>query len=158
MKKIIPFSVALLLFIACSNNGNNSKGVSGNDIPPKKTQVDSLMEQVMDGHNAGMAKMSKIRKMQKEVARVLDSMAALPVKAKQAAVPYKIQLDSLAAGLRYAEVAMDKWMEEFNMDSAVNNMGQRIKYLGDEKWKVGKVKEAILSSLQKADSLLKAKL
>ena len=33
-----------------------------------------------------------------------------------------------------------------------------LKYLLDEKMKVGKVKEAILKSLSKADSLLKAKL
>lgn len=45
-----------------------------------------------------------------------------------------------------------------NMDSALNNAEQRIKYLTDEKLKVGKVKEAILGSLQKADSLLKEKL
>jgi hypothetical protein len=37
-------------------------------------------------------------------------------------------------------------------------MEQRIKYLRDEKWKVSTVKENILSSLQKADSLIKAKL
>jgi hypothetical protein len=53
---------------------------------------------------------------------------------------------------------MNKWMDEFNMDSAVNNMEQRIKYLTDEKMKVGKVKESILGSLHKADSLLKSKL
>ena len=49
-------------------------------------------------------------------------------------------------------------MSEFNMDSAVNNMQERIKYLADEKWKVGKVKEAILGSLAKADSVLRSKL
>ena len=48
-------------------------------------------------------------------------------------------------------------MEEFNMDSAVNNMEQRIKYLTEEKWKVANVKTAILTSLQKADSILKAR-
>ena len=48
-------------------------------------------------------------------------------------------------------------MEEFNMDSAVNDAKQRIDYLGSEKLKVTKVKEAILNSLQKADSLIKDK-
>jgi transcriptional regulator NrdR family protein len=43
------------------------------------------------------------------------------------------------------------------MDSAVSNIEQRIKYLTEEKLRVSKVKEAILNSLQKADSLLKAK-
>ena len=90
--------------------------------------------------------------------KVLDSIATLPAKAKQAAAPLKAKLDSVAADLSYAEMAMDKWMTEFNMDSAVNNIDQRIKYLTDEKSKVGKVKAAILSGLEKADSLLKAKL
>jgi len=52
---------------------------------------------------------------------------------------------------------MDKWMTEYDMDSAINNMEQRIKYLTDEKMKVGKMKEAILGGLQKADSLLREK-
>jgi len=49
-------------------------------------------------------------------------------------------------------------MDEFNMDSLTNNAKERIKYLTDEKLKVSKVKESILNSLQKADSLVKEKL
>jgi len=52
---------------------------------------------------------------------------------------------------------MENWMDEFNMDSAVNNVEQRIKYLSEEKLKVSNVKENILTSLQKADSLIKQK-
>ena len=48
-----------------------------------------------------------------------------------------------------------KWMEEFNMDSASNDLGKRIQYLTDEKDKVGKVRSLILESVGKADSLLK---
>ena len=48
-------------------------------------------------------------------------------------------------------------MTEFEMDSAIDNLEQRIKYLTDEKMKVGKMKEAILTSMQKADSLLKVR-
>ena len=157
MKKFTFVAISFLFLIACNNNTNNSQGINSNDKIPK-TQVDSLMTYVMDGHNVGMGKMSKISKMQNEITRVLDSIAKLPAKAQQAAAPYKVKLDSLKADLGYAEMAMDKWMGEFSMDSAVNNVEQRIKYLSDEKMKVGKVKEAIISSLQKADSLLKAKL
>jgi hypothetical protein len=49
-------------------------------------------------------------------------------------------------------------MDEFNVDSAIDNAKERVKYLEDEKLKVTKVKEAILNSLQKADSLLKVKI
>ena len=89
---------------------------------------------------------------------MLDSIDKLPAKAKQAAAPLRTKLDSLQKDLSYAEFAMNKWMEEFNMDSAVNNVKERIDYLGSEKMKVSKVKEAILGSLQKADSILKEKL
>jgi transcriptional regulator NrdR family protein len=52
---------------------------------------------------------------------------------------------------------MNKWMDEFKFDSAVNDVKERINYLGEEKLKVTKVKEAILNGLQKADSVLKEK-
>ena len=156
MKKFILPSLALLFITVtgCNNSDNKNEGHTA-DAP--KTQTDSLMADVMDSHDVGMGKMSKISKMQNEITRVLDSIAKLPAKAKKAVAPYKAKLDSLKADLAYAEMAMDKWMTEFNMDSAVNNVQERIKYLTDEKVKVGKVKEAILSSLQKADSLLKSK-
>ena len=57
--------------------------------------------------------------------------------------------------LNYAEYGMNTWMEAFNPDSAKENMEARIKYLASEKDKVDKVKESILSSLQRADSLFK---
>jgi hypothetical protein len=74
---------------------------------------------------------------------------------KQAAASYKIQLDSLAAKLNYAEADMDKWMEDFNMDSAKNDAALRAKYLEAEKEKVNRVREQMVSVLQQADSLLK---
>lgn len=158
MKKIaVPFILFLtIVFVSCNNKDKKADSDHTGKIPG--TEADSLMAEVMDGHNFGMARMSKISVMQKEVQRVLDSIAALPAKARQASVPLKTKLDSAAADLSYAEMAMNKWMEEFNMDSAINNMQERIKYLTNEKSKVGKVKEAILKGLQKADSLLKAKL
>ena len=69
-----------------------------------------------------------------------------------------MKLDSLKSDLSYAEFAMNKWMDEFNVDSAIDDAKERIKYLEEERLKVTKVKEAILSSLQKADSLLKVKI
>jgi hypothetical protein len=152
------FYFALLVTIsiaACNDAANEHKG-HGKDNEPK-TQADSLTIEVMDGHNIGMAKMGKLTRAEQTTRRLLDSIAKLPAKARQAAEPLKTKLDSLQKDLSYAEFAMTKWMEEFNMDSAVNDAKQRINYLGSEKLKVTKVKEAILSSLQKADSLIKDK-
>jgi hypothetical protein len=154
------FSMSLVSFLiicitACNDAANEHKGHGKDDEP--KTQADSLMNDVMDGHNIGMAKMGKLTRAEQTTRRLLDSIAKLPAKARQAAEPIKTKLDSLQKELSYAEFAMNKWMEEFNMDSAVKNVKERINYLESEKLKVTKVKEAILSSLQKADSLITEK-
>jgi hypothetical protein len=155
MKKIFPLAVVLSVIFAMSCNEND--GGQGRDAGPK-SRTDSLLSDVMDGHNIGMAKMGRLSRAEQTTKRLLDSIAALPAKARQATEPLKIKLDSLQKELSYAEFAMNKWMDEFNVDSAVENVKDRIKYLEGEKLKVTKVKDAILSSLQKADSLLKAKL
>jgi hypothetical protein len=152
------FSLAIILlafgFLAACNN-TDKKANTGNKDP--KAIADSLEHEVMDGHNVGMAKYGKLTAMQNEAQRLLDSIAKLPAKAREAMLPLKTKLDGLAEDLRSAKSGMDKWMDEYNMDSAVNNIEQRIKYLTTEKIKVSKIKESILNSLQKADSVLKAR-
>lgn len=153
MKQIIlPLLSVLLLATSCNNN----KTTATHKEP--KSMVDSLYDDVMNGHDVGMGKMAKLTKLQKQVKNQIDSIAKLPVKAQQATAPYKAKLDSLLKDLDYADFAMNKWMEEFSLDSAKNDVQQRIKYLSDEKDKVTKVKSAILNSLEKADSLFKSKL
>ena len=143
-------SLIIAFFLIACNNGD-----SGPD--DKKSRADSLYKEVDEGHIVGMSKMVNLSKMQTETNRLLDSIAKLPAKARDAAAPYKAKLDSLLKDLNYAETAMDKWMTEFKYDSAKNDLEQRIKYLTDEKMRVGKVKEAILSSLSKADSIIGTK-
>ena len=147
--------LSAISIISCNDSKTTHSGHVKNNEP--KTKADSLMNDVMDGHNIGMAKMGKLTRAEQRTRRLLDSIEKLPAKAREAAVPLKVKLDSLQKDLSYAEFAMNKWMEEFNMDSALNNVEERINYLGSEKLKVSKVKEAILGSLQKADSILKGK-
>ncbi|HET9432519.1 MAG TPA: viral A-type inclusion protein [Chitinophagaceae bacterium] len=150
MKSIVYCVFLSVIFaMSCSNDNARSKG--------SKTQLDSLLGDVIDGHNIGMAKMGRLTRAGQTTKRLLDSIAKLPEKARLAAEPLKVKLDSLQKDLSYAEFAMNKWMDEFNVDSAINNAKERIKYLEEEKLKVTKVKEAILGSLQRADSLLKVK-
>ena len=160
MKKyFFLLATAAIFLTACNNDKKESdSGHHKHDKNSPQTQEDSLMADVMDGHDAGMAKYGKLQAMEKKVKASLDSISKLPAKARQELAPYKAKLDSAAADLNYAIFAMDKWMEEFDMDSAKDNIENRIKYLLDEKMKVGKVKEAILKSLSKADSLLKSKI
>jgi len=154
-KTLFSLFAALFLFsfIACKNADKEDH--SGHNTHEPKTQADSLMSDVMDGHDVGMAKYGKLQAMEKKVKAALDSISKLPAKTREGLSVYKSRLDSLSADLSYALFAMDKWMEEFDMDSAKDDMQKRIEYLLDEKMKVGKVKEAILKSLSRADSLLK---
>lgn len=154
MLKFIAPLFLLVTTIACNNNTSNTNTTKKEEV---KTPADSLMHEVMEGHDAVMPKMSKVRTAQKKAQQMIDSIATLPAKAQNAAASVKSQLDSLVNELNYADFAMDKWMSEFNMDSAVNNAEERIKYLSEEKLKIGKVKESVLNSLAKADSLLKVK-
>jgi len=149
MKKLV-IPVIALLALACNNS------VKKED--PLKAQADSLYKEVMNGHDLAMPKSMKIPDLQKAAQKMIDSIATLPAKAKEAAAPLKAKLEELVNELNYADNAMTKWMVEMNFDSSVNDLQQRVKYLMEEKVKVNKVKEAVLNSIAKADSLLKAKL
>jgi hypothetical protein len=156
MKRILTVVVLVSGFfiISCGSN-ENKQDHSGHKTDVPKTAEDSLYNEVMAGHDEVMPKMGKIRGAQKEAQRLIDSIATLPVKAQAEAAVLKSKLEELVKDLSYADFAMDKWMTEFSLDSAKDNLELRLKYLADEKLKVNKVKEAILNGLAKADSLLK---
>lgn len=154
MKNNIAFLLAagILLAAAC----NNPDPTPGNAVV--KTKADTLLDEVNDGHNIGMARMGQLTRTQQETSRLLDSINQLPSKLQAAAASYKSGLEKLRQELNYAESAMDSWMSEFKWDSTFASNDSKISYLETEKEKVTKVKEAILGSLQQADSLLKKKL
>lgn len=117
------------------------------------TKEDSLYHDVMQGHDLGMAKMSSLRKRFNHVTNALDSLKKLP--APQVDQTYIKKLMGLKEDLAYADEAMFKWMQEFNVDSAKSDKEKRLAYLESEKVKVEKVRDNILNSLQLADSLLR---
>ena len=152
MKNTVLFaSIAICLFMVSCNSPDKKEDTL-------KTQSDSLEKEVIKGHDIAMPKSMRIPKIQAAVQKIIDSLATLPGKAREAAAPYKAKLEELINDLNYADNAMNKWMAEINFDSAAGNLQERIKYLTEEKLKVDKVKEAVLTSLAKADSLLKSKL
>ena len=151
MKRIlIPLFFATIL-VACNNSSDNS-ATTGKEEP--KTHADSLLKNVMDGHDVTMAKMSKLTAAQKKAQQTIDSINKLPEKAQKALGDYKTQLDSLTEKLKYAEFSMNKWMEEFKYDTATKSLNRET-YLESENEKISKVKEAMITALQKADSLFK---
>jgi len=149
MKKLlIPYIV--LLAIACNQTEEPTRKDGFSEAP--KTKEDSLYKEVMEGHDIGMAKISRVRRAISKSQQQLDSLNALP---KSKLDPkYKQALLDLQEDLNYADHAMDTWMYEFKADTLMDNK-ERVPYLEAEKRKVGKIKDAILTGLKRADSLLK---
>lgn len=156
MKKIILPVLFVLIAAISACNSSDKKHDHHNSKEPK-TLTDSLEKDIDEGHIDGMKKIGRLHNTQKNVQRILDSLEKLPAKAKEAAAPYITELRNAIEGLSYADMAMDKWMMEYNMDSAKEDAQRRIDYLMNEKLKVDKMKDAINSSLAKADSLLNIK-
>ena len=144
--------VVVLCGVLCGscNNSNNKTTVTTTDT--SKAMADTLMSEVMDGHDVGMAKYGKLNAMEKKVQSIVDSLGKLQAKS---AIAMKARMDSLLADIRSARQGMDTWMESFNMDSAANDMRARIRYLTDEKIKVNKVRDDILTVIRKTDSLVR---
>ena len=140
--------VAITSLVGC-NNSTSSKE------PVVTSVTDSLFHEVMKGHDAAMGKTNRISSLQKLVQHAIDSLDKLPSKMKQQSETYKFRLDSLSIMLGSANADMDKWMQEFNMDSAKNDQELRAKYLESEKEKIFKVREKMTDALKMADSLLK---
>ena len=145
---VLVFVVAIA---ACNNAANNASTTK------VKTETDSLMDEVMEGHNVAMAKISKLHQTRTQIQHIVDSISTLATDAQKNSAHYKMLLDSAVNRLTRADEAMEKWMSEFNMDSASNDAEKRIKYLESEKVKISTIKDEIILSLQSADSLMMKK-
>lgn len=148
MKKIFISCTILAIFFACKSEPEDRKnGFS----EPVISREDSLMKEVMEGHDVGMAKMSKIYKCKKKAMATIDSLMLAPSAQKdlEKVSVYRGLLDQLTD----ADITMMQWMDNFKRDSAVGNPEKRIQYLEQEKLKVTMVKQKIINSLALADSL-----
>jgi len=148
MKKLFPFIVIILFATACNNESHEHHTTT--EVP--KTQADTLLKEVIEGHDEAMAaQMTKMKAAKEKVSHAIDSLEKL---SGAAASALKTQLNAALLKLNDADAAMNKWMEDFNYDSAKNNIEERVKYLAEEKLKVGNVKNMIFESLGKTDSLI----
>jgi len=153
LKKFL-FVLTVFITIIASSCNNSSDSNSNNARTRPKSKVDSLMDNIMADHGTGMAKMNKISVVQGQIRKIIDSIGKLPVKERNALASYKTDLDSLFSRLQNAEDRMNQWMDEFNMDSLENDAEKRVQYLSSENQKTTRLKDDMVSLLQKADSLL----
>lgn len=142
------------VLMACNTTDKKHEGKEKDD---PKTQADSLYNQLLDEHEVGMKDWMRIEERKKQIAKALDSLATLPAKANAGIGELKNKLKEASTGLQTAYEQMDSWMSSMNLDSAKNDLQQRIKYLTEENGRARQVNEVILKSLKKADSLLKTK-
>ncbi|MET0242319.1 MAG: viral A-type inclusion protein [Flavitalea sp.] len=149
MKKIVSIIFIASMAVACGGEDKHEGHQNGytHDL---KTKTDSLEKEVMDGHDVGMAKMNKLNGAIKDVKAAIDSIR----QNKKADTSVLSVYRSLAADLNQADYSMNRWMEEYSLDSAKNDEKARIAYLESERDKVAIIKDRILNSIQKADSLL----
>lgn len=158
MKKwICFFTMCFTIAVTGCHDATKDQKSAGKENKPAST-VDSLGKEIDDQHIIGMSKMGRLTRAGQAAIRMLDSISKLPAKARRAAEPFRVKLDSLQKELNYAEIAMDKWMmDDLKRDSLTGQMKleDQIKYLNAEKLKVLKVKDNILLGIQKADSLIK---
>jgi hypothetical protein len=143
--------LAIIFFYASCNNSSNTSGKAPG------SHADSLVADILKSHDAAMAKMSKIDVAKNKIQHVIDSISTLSYSLQKKSAEYKMQLDSNFNRLTFANYAMEKWMNEFNMDTLKNNESERVDYMQAEKLKISKVNEVMLNSLQKADSVVNKK-
>jgi len=149
--KFVAQSVFVLLFISCNNSNTSTKNNS------KTTESDSLMHEILRQHDIGMAKMNKISDAKNRIQHSLDSISKLPFDIQKKSVQYRMGLDSAFNWLTFADSHMETWMNEFNMDSLKDDQEKQIKYFESEKIRISHVNDEMISSLRKADSLLRKK-
>jgi len=140
----------ILLALACKNEPTTKAADRTNGYTKDlKSKQDSLFQEVMDGHDVAMAKMGQISGYLKNLKSSIDS-----ARNQKGADKQKIAImESISADLNQADFSMNRWMEEFKLDSAENNEPVRIAYLESERDKVNKIKERVLNSVKRADSL-----
>lgn len=149
--KPIFLILAVVSFVACGDGGNTANVTD--DGP--KTQADSLLQEVIDGHDVAMPKMKKLERLAKESKAAIDSLAALPA-AKQNDF-LRTRLQTIHTNLLDAEQKMHEWMKGFKYDSLKDNETARVQYLQDQKTSVTIMKDAVLGSIEKAEAVLGAK-
>src|SRR4030095_9385218 len=150
MKFVVEF-LFIFLLIGC----NSSNTTKNDNSKTTGSTSDSLMHEILRQHDVGMAKMNKIGDAKNRIQQALDSIAKLPTDLQKKSEQYRMQLDSAFNWLTFADRDMETWMNEFNMDSLNDNKEEQVKYFESEKKKISNVTVEMVSSLQKADSLLK---
>jgi hypothetical protein len=148
-----PVILILLAFFTsfcfgCMDNEHEEEAGSKN---ASTDPVETVFQEVMKGHDAGMAKVGRLRKSSAQLGKQIDSLNKIGSKNSIRVASIKRVKDSLDA----ADAAMFIWMEGFKADTLTDVPDQRMRYLEKQKASVHIVHERIMNSLRLYDSLHK---
>lgn len=135
--------------ISCRSGSKEGPQAGPNNYRPVPVnREDSLLRDVLDVHDYGMARMMKLSRYRTRAQQQYDSLLRSGNNV-QMARSWKQAEEQLSR----AEGLMQEWMAQFKLDSMQNDPEKRVIYLEGEKRKVQVMKEAIDAGLALADSL-----
>lgn len=140
---------AFVLVQACTDNTDPGTERKNGYTPVLKDRGDSLYHEVMKGHDTGMAKTGQINRAKETLKNAVDSLS----KTKKADPRFLATVKSIQEDVEQADYSMQTWMTEFRADTLQDDKDKRASYLEKEVVKVNKVKDRILQSLLRYDSL-----
>ena len=137
---IFSFFLLFLLHFACSSESESPK-------EPELSERELLYKQVMEVHDAVMPKMSDLNRIKRQLKDKLEENA---VTDKEMKSQMNLNIDELIA----AENSMMDWMKAFKVPKKDDPDKEVIVYLNEEKLKIERVSDQMLSSLQNGTKLL----
>ncbi|HSB91961.1 MAG TPA: hypothetical protein VLC28_02535 [Flavitalea sp.] len=147
MKSLLPFLSVVILFVSSCGDKVEEKR------PAVNTRVqnpeDSLLHEVLKGHDEGMAKIGRLKKYSSRIQLIIDSIKTSRGTDKELVNYLQPIKDSLDA----AHAAMFGWMDQFTADTLEAMTTERIAYLEAQKASVTIVRNRIRNSLRLYDSL-----
>ncbi len=139
----ILFIIGSFLCFACSNTPSEK-------TTPQTALADSLLKQVIDVHDIAMPQMFKLERLKKEAITVSDSLKKVVPRNKEKIA----ELEQLFKELISADAAMQDWMNGFQYDTLKSNPSERVSYIEAQLKSATIMKNAVLNSIAKADTLL----
>lgn len=139
----------MLCGFSCRSGSTEGSQAGPKDYRPvPANREDSLLQEVLDVHDYGMARMMKLSRYRNRAQQQYDSLLRAGNKVQKARSWKQAEQQ-----LGRAERLMQEWMAQFKLDSMQNDPEKRLTYLEGEKRKVQAMKEAIDAGLALADSL-----
>ena len=144
MKSILIALLPLMMFFSCGKPASQSENeeMEGTE---EGNPNQALYDQVMDIHDEVMPKMEDIYKLKSQLQEQIANTPDMVMEKKEAIEKKILQLDS-------ANNAMMDWMHQFSplADSADEEEARA--YLEDQMEKIKKVKEEMLTAIEKAQT------